>query len=181
MGTRADFYIGRGEEAEWLGSIAWDGYPGGVFSNLIGDSSSLLEDFADENHWRSSVEAWFAQRDDATLPAQGWPWPWEDSQTTDYAYAFDGGEVWGSCFGHAWFKVKDGEPDDDDEAEEYITDGVYDHKKWTEAHPKSATFPNMKERQKVTYGSRSGVMLVGPGGPVDKVTIDQQEAEGTFR
>jgi hypothetical protein len=30
MGTRADFYIGRGTEAEWLGSVAWDGYPGGV-------------------------------------------------------------------------------------------------------------------------------------------------------
>jgi len=29
MGTRADFYVGRGEQAEWLGSIAWDGYPSG--------------------------------------------------------------------------------------------------------------------------------------------------------
>lgn len=26
MGTRADFYIGRGPDAEWLGSVAWDGY-----------------------------------------------------------------------------------------------------------------------------------------------------------
>lgn len=25
MGTRADFYSGRGKTAEWLGSIAWDG------------------------------------------------------------------------------------------------------------------------------------------------------------
>jgi hypothetical protein len=30
MGTRADFYVGRGETAEWLGSIAWDGNPGGA-------------------------------------------------------------------------------------------------------------------------------------------------------
>ncbi len=27
MGTRADFYVGLGEQAEWLGSVAWDGNP----------------------------------------------------------------------------------------------------------------------------------------------------------
>ena len=27
MGTRADFYVGRGEKAEWVGSIAMDGVP----------------------------------------------------------------------------------------------------------------------------------------------------------
>ena len=27
MGTRADFYVGRGDAAEWIGSIAYDGYP----------------------------------------------------------------------------------------------------------------------------------------------------------
>jgi hypothetical protein len=31
MGTRADFYVGRGPDAEWLGSVAMDGYPSGVF------------------------------------------------------------------------------------------------------------------------------------------------------
>ena len=30
MGTRADFYIGKGTDAEWLGSIAWNGYPDGI-------------------------------------------------------------------------------------------------------------------------------------------------------
>jgi len=33
MGTRADFYVGRGKTAEWLGSIAWDGYPAGLWPN----------------------------------------------------------------------------------------------------------------------------------------------------
>jgi hypothetical protein len=28
MGTRADFYVGRGPEAEWLGSVAYDGDTG---------------------------------------------------------------------------------------------------------------------------------------------------------
>jgi hypothetical protein len=35
MGTRADFYVGRGETAEYLGSIAWDGYPDGLMR--VGD------------------------------------------------------------------------------------------------------------------------------------------------
>ncbi len=30
MGTRADFYTGRGQTAQWLGSIAWGGYPVGT-------------------------------------------------------------------------------------------------------------------------------------------------------
>lgn len=30
MGTRADFYVGRGVDAQWLGSIAYDGYPDGT-------------------------------------------------------------------------------------------------------------------------------------------------------
>ena len=25
MGTRADFYVGVGKKAEWLGNVAWDG------------------------------------------------------------------------------------------------------------------------------------------------------------
>lgn len=31
MGTRADFYVGKGPNAEWLGSTAMDGYPEGIF------------------------------------------------------------------------------------------------------------------------------------------------------
>src|ERR1019366_740841 len=35
MGTRADFYIGRGASAEWLGSIAWDGHPDSVAAAVL--------------------------------------------------------------------------------------------------------------------------------------------------
>jgi hypothetical protein len=43
MGTRADFYVGRGESAEWLGSIAYDGYPEGEPGGLlkIGDEAKF--------------------------------------------------------------------------------------------------------------------------------------------
>lgn len=39
MGTRADFYVGRGPEAEYLGSIAWDGHPEGMPSELLRSSA----------------------------------------------------------------------------------------------------------------------------------------------
>lgn len=143
MGTRADFYVGRGREAEWLGSIAWDGYPNGVFGRP--DNAEFLPTtFADEATWREAVATFFATRDDVTLPEQGWPWPWDDSNTTDYAYAYDVGCVWASRFGRPWFRVVDGEPRDEDG--EPIGES------------RTAEFPDMSERRNVTFGKRSGLV-----------------------
>jgi len=133
MGTRADFYVGRGEKAEWLGSIAWDGYPDGIDPKLL--KSETEEDY------RYNLKQFFEEREDVTLPENGWPWPWEDSRTTDYAYAFDVGKVWASCFGNKWFNPLKKEPK---------------HKE-----VKEAVFPNMKSIQKVTLGKRSGVIVMG--------------------
>jgi len=132
MGTRADFYVGRGEKAEWLGSIAWDGYPGGIDPKLLKSES--------EEDYRNNLKEFFAEREDGTLPEDGWPWPWEDSRTTDYAYAFDD-KVWASCFGNEWFDPLKDEPE---------------HKE-----VKEAKFPNMKSIQNVTLGKRSGVIILG--------------------
>jgi hypothetical protein len=145
MGTRADFYVGRGESAEWLGSIAWDGYPAGLYDTLRFSAET-------EEAWRQSVAATLSQRDDATTPEKGWPWPWDDSATTDYAYAFDGGKVHASNFGGSWFVVEPegvdfGEPDEGEES------------------GPPATFPDMSARKDVTYGKRSGVIIVGAQPP----------------
>jgi hypothetical protein len=139
MGTRADFYVGRGKDAEWLGSIGWDGYPDGMPDGLF--------DVADEGEWRGRISAFLAEREDGTKPEQGWPWPWDDSGTTDYAYAFDGGKVYLSSFGEQWQTLEEeqaraAEPEPPD-------------------LPKTATFPNMKERKNVTLGKRSGLIIVG--------------------
>ena len=165
MGTRADFYIGRGESAEWLGSIAWDGYPDGItpkseetemyFGSThhkdaawpIGESLFAANT---EAEFRSRLAHFFRYRDDVTLPADGWPWPWEDSRTTDYAYAFDGGKVWASCFGHTWFDPTV-ERTEDDYAE-------------VEGEQK-VMFPRMDKTKSARAGSkRSGVMVfTAPG------------------
>jgi hypothetical protein len=133
MGTRADFYIGRGEQAEWLGSIAWDGYPNGIDSKLL--------EAANEPAFKAALAPFLSSREDATLPEQGWPWPWDDSCMTDYAYAFDKDKVYASKFGSAWF------------------DPIATPK---EEESPPASFPNMEKQKNVSFDpKRSGVFIFG--------------------
>lgn len=137
MGVRADFYVGRGPAAEWLGSIAWDGSPSGLPASLFGAH--------DEHDFRSRVAAIRGEaRDHFTSTGDGWPWPWKDSRTTDYAYAWDDG-VWYTHFGHGW--RNDDPPNDED---------------WPDGDAKIA-FPDMSGIMNVTYGPRSGLLVFGVG------------------
>ncbi len=147
MGTRADFYVGRGKDAEWLGSIAWDGHPDSLPRPV------RLAD--DEKEYREAVVEFFAARNDVTLPAQGWPWPWNDSCTTDYAYAFDEGEVWGSGFGHGWWPVNH-EPTGD------AADALDDVQ---------VEFPDMRDIQNVAFGENSGLIIIEGVG--SRETVDE--------
>lgn len=148
MGTRADFYIGRGEQAEWLGSIAWDGYPEGIELTTAKKNSEPfpagkhLFDATTVDEFRARLAQYFANRNDVTLPEMGWPWPWKDSNTTDYAYAFDDGRVWANNFGHGWWPAAEGpeanQPDN-----------------------KPTPFPDMTERTNLAMGtSRDSIVLL---------------------
>lgn len=140
MGTRADFYVGRGESAEWLGSVPYDGYPDGIPIDIVRpkDAASIPE--AD---FRVAVAQFLTEDDGATTPEMGWPWPWDTSHTTDYAYAWDGGCVWACCFGHRWYLANDPALNDD------------------ETDAKEAVFPDMSSRKAVTFGKRSGLIVIG--------------------
>lgn len=73
MGTRADFYIGKGKEGRWIGSITHDGYPSGL--------SDVLDSYSEEAFIKN------VKKLDTFIDAsKGWPWPWETSATTDYSY-----------------------------------------------------------------------------------------------
>lgn len=132
MGTRADFYVGTGEKAEWLGSIAFDGYridemKKAAKADLAGEDSAAcwaIKTATDEPSYRAAVTKLLSINDDATLPEQGWPWPWDDSSTTDYAYAF----VDGACKTFSWGK--------------------------------GADWPDMKDRKNMTMGYRSGLLVI---------------------
>jgi hypothetical protein len=154
MGTRADFYVGRGEQAEWLGSIAWDGYPDGQPGN---PKYGPVIAAASEPEFRERVANLLAAKDDGTTPDKGWPWPWENSRLTDWSYAFDAGQVWASKFGGPWHVPGEQPPEKEDS--EYEADPCND--------PARVTFPDMTSRKNVTLGKRSGVIVFGgePGGP----------------
>jgi hypothetical protein len=165
MGTRADFYIGRGEDAEWLGSIAWDGYPegltprveeqermwpGGPMTHKHGSwgAGVGLLDSTTEEQFRERLARFFQYRDDVTLPEHGWPWPWETSHTTDFAYALDDGVVWASCFGYPWQRAADF--DGDTERDDKMP---------------APAFPDMSARKNVQFGGkRSGIMVISGSG-----------------
>lgn len=168
MGTRADFYIGRGIEAEWLGSQAWDGYPEAVIPDLQ-QMALAAGGLTTEAGFRSTITAYLATRDDATLPEHGWPWPWDTSATTDRAYCFDGGIIW-TTMGYPmeqWFDVRalmaPGGVDEDGEPT-----GTPD--------PAAVVWPDMSARKNVTMGARSGLMVIGVHGPIPAAQIDAEEA-----
>ena len=132
MGTRADFYDGRGEAALWLGSVAWDGYT--IPDDIVGAT--------DADAYHDAVRSFLVSRDDGTLPERdGWPWPWADSATTDYAYTYDEDRVWYCHFDGPWHlaPVPESEPDEE-----------------TAGHP----WPTRGGRpQGAILGPRSGVMV----------------------
>ncbi len=139
MGTRSDYWIGRGLEAEWLGSLGWDGHPESV------DPAVLKA--TDEQSFRAAVKSMLTESDDGTTPEMGWAWPWADSCLTDYAYAFDNGRVWASCFGHTWFDPNESREEDEENGDC--------------RGPREAVFPNMTSKKNVTLGPRSGLIVFG--------------------
>lgn len=133
MNERADFYVGRGNDAEWLGSITWNGHPKGLaFESegvdlpILGTTEVTVSSFRSlggtktltantEEHFREGIKELAQSREDFVTPDKGWPWLWPSSALTDYAYAYDAGTVYASHRGSDWFAVdlkraKGGEP-----------------------------------------------------------------------
>lgn len=143
MGTRADFYIGRGEDAEWLGSVGWVAHPAG-FSHR-----PALFAAKSEQEFRLEVAAELATRNDSTVPEQGWPWPWANSSNTCYVYVFDDGRVLST-----------------NASQKYYEDPVrfwFDPagNEMVAVEPLTQEWPDMTHIQKVTLGRRSGIVIVG--------------------
>lgn len=152
MGTRADFYIGKGKDAEWIGSIAWDGYRDGIPPAILNAKRP--------GAYRKNVEAWLRTRDDASFPKDGWPWPWDDSGTSDCSYWFFGGKAH-----DVHNKYSEGGP-------KYVpldkTEPKWGHRgadedrqmaRWLRGCA-AVDFPDMSSRKKVTFGNRSGLLVI---------------------
>lgn len=129
MGTRADFYTTDGRCLEWRGSIAWSGYPSGIAKHGEGILTAKSE-----GAFLLALAKFLEKTDHARKPDDGWPWPWDDSRTSDYAYVFNGDHVDAYRFGYGPFDPNTVEPDRD------------------ENKGKTTIFPNMKDRANVTDG-----------------------------
>ena len=142
MGTRADFYVGKGKNAEWLGSIAWDGYREGIPGYIL--KAKREADF------RKAVAKFFSTRDDVTLPERGWPWPWNSSDTTDCSYWFFNSKCWDAVGNPDKYAPCD-KPypyDDEDEGKKRL------------ATLETVEFPDMSARKNVRMDRGSGLIIV---------------------
>ena len=96
--TKADFYIGTGIAANWIGSINEDGYITGIALDILTcTNQTLYEELVVE----------FIEGRNGVVKTNGdkWPWLWPDSRMTDYSYMFieDLGKVVVSYFGRDMF------------------------------------------------------------------------------
>jgi hypothetical protein len=147
MGTRADFYVGQGPDAEWIGSIALDGYREGI--------PPVILHAVNETFYRNAVCAFLAASSSGTTPDQGWPWPWDDSSISDCSYwFFDGKTHDARRLGgqEEWLVPCSVDlPDDEDEKQ-------YEAIK-AQSTPITA-WPNMSSKAAVTMGKRSGLIVL---------------------
>jgi hypothetical protein len=88
----ADFYLGRGPNAEYLGSTQTfqDGDPEAVDAWAI--FQSVSEEEYTEQDYRDEVSHLVA-------PDRAWPHPHDNSEATEWAYAYDQGTVYVYRFG----------------------------------------------------------------------------------
>ena len=82
MGTNADFYVGRGRSAQFLGGISMDGYPSAISDDILGATT--------EEKYRKAVKTFLSSRTDLTSSLS----IKLSKSFTDYIYAFDDGEVY---------------------------------------------------------------------------------------
>jgi hypothetical protein len=146
MGTRCDFYVGL-EKLEWLGSYGWDGYPDG-FPEEIG----IFESHDEESYRQKINQVGETYRGEFTLPSMGWPWPWNDSGDTDYAYTFAKGQVLISYFGCYWKTIEHFTQFEEDGGDSWFKMPATEYGK-----PK---FPDMSLMKNATYGDRSGLAVI---------------------
>lgn len=81
------------------------------------------------------------------MSSRGWPWPWDDSGTTDYAYTWDEGVVWWCNFGYAPWRAL----------------AAYERYEYHEEDRNAGSlfFPDMSGRKNVRFDAQgSGIMLI---------------------
>ncbi|MEC3979916.1 hypothetical protein [Amycolatopsis sp. H20-H5] len=94
MSTTTDFYVGRGPDAEWIGSLQRDCEPDNI---LLVPPGRLALTTSTESTYRHAVEALLADwvtgnHGRSHRIVDGWPWPWPTSHVSSWIVIFDPGE-----------------------------------------------------------------------------------------
>lgn len=112
MGTRASFWVGNPsdlQKREWLGCVAWDGYPEGIEGLAAVKSESDFRELVKEQ----------SKRKDFASPSGGWPYPWtDDIYLTDYTYAWFDGQMQLTAFHQGFMSLAEYEKESKSESEE---------------------------------------------------------------
>lgn len=162
MGTRADFYVGRGKNAQWLGSVAYDGDPSGIADDIF--------EAATEEDFRKRVRRFLKKRSDGTLPEMGWPWPWITSHLTNEIYAFFDNKVYRALYDYEASKdpshprvnvSRQGIEKNFVTAKTFWCDPLDKDEIPLIKEPNGIAFPNMESVQNVAIDKRSGIILFG--------------------
>jgi hypothetical protein len=82
MGSRADFYVGIGNQAEWLGTLLNNGDVWHTPLEIIIQESQIMYEELVIEHLKNN---------NGIIKDDGGKWPhkWQDSLMTDYSYIFD--------------------------------------------------------------------------------------------
>lgn len=106
ISAHADFYVGQGKQAEWLGSIANYGHPQYL--------PPCIKDTRYEDIYRLGVRRHLDIRPSGVQAStEPWPWPWANSSRTDFTYTFSEGILYVSYFGSRWRVASEVDKHDD--------------------------------------------------------------------
>ncbi|VVJ22699.1 Uncharacterised protein [Amycolatopsis camponoti] len=91
MSSYTDFYLGRGEKADWIGSLRGECYPENF---LVVAPLRMALTATDARTFRAAVtntlNCWEAEHlGQAYHRELGWPWPWYSSHTSSWIITFD--------------------------------------------------------------------------------------------
>lgn len=92
MGTKADFYIERRGKLIWCGSTPYDGHAPDnkkewfIKTAFAPQSNRMMQCRTEAEYIYTMATIW--KRSQFVHPSDGWPWPWDDSQTTGNFFVF---------------------------------------------------------------------------------------------
>jgi hypothetical protein len=86
MGTRTDFYVGTGTDAEWIGSLQFGCHPYALLKDWYGHAALTART---HTAYRKAVDqllfTWAVNGLGAAhQPRHGWPWTWNTSHCNDW-------------------------------------------------------------------------------------------------